>query len=316
MDLYSEIIKGNTNALSKAITLVESTLEEDQKKSQKLLSKLLSNNNNNNSIRIGITGIPGVGKSTFIEKFGGIFLKENKKVAVLAIDPSSEKTQGSILGDKSRMQTLANHKNIFIRPSSNSGILGGVSNKTRDNIILCEAAGYDIIIIETVGVGQSETIVNQLVDIMLLLTITGAGDRLQAIKRGIIELAHLIVITKDDGDNKDKAKETALDFHNILALNAPMENRWVQKAVRCSAQENTGIDEINIIIEKYIRHIKLNNFFNVKRKKQDIYWINKIIKDELGNKKYNELRKNNMLQDIENKIIEEKVNLHDIIQEL
>jgi len=312
MDLYSEIIKGNTNALSKAITLVESTLEKDQKKSQELLSKFLSNNNN--SIRIGVTGIPGVGKSTFIEKFGIVFLK--KKVAVLAIDPSSEKTKGSILGDKSRMQTLSNHKNVFIRPSSNSGILGGVSNKTRDSIILCEAAGYDIIIIETVGVGQSETIVNQLVDIMLLLTIAGAGDRLQCIKRGIIELAHLIIITKDDGDNENKVKETVLDFNNTLALNAPMENRWFQKVLRCSAQENTGIDEINIIIEEYIRHVKLNNFFNVKRKKQDIYWINKIIKDELGNRRYNELREKNILQDIENKIIEEKINLYDIIQEL
>ena len=220
MDLYSEIIKQNPNALSKAITLAESNLESDQIVSQNLISKF---EKNNNSIRIGITGIPGVGKSTFIEKFGQTFLDQNKKVAILAIDPSSEKSQGSILGDKSRMNELSANKNVFIRPSSNSGDLGGVANKTKDCILLCEAAGFDIIIIETVGVGQSETTVSKLVDIMLLLTITGAGDQLQGIKRGIIELAHLIIVTKDDGDNKIKAKEAVLEFKNTTSINAPID---------------------------------------------------------------------------------------------
>ena len=215
MDLFLEINKKNNNALSKAITLAESTLLEDQKLSYNLISKFPKKNN---SIRIGITGIPGVGKSSFIEKFGQTFLKEGKSVAVLAIDPSSEKTKGSILGDKSRMETLSADKNTFIRPSSNNGALGGVSNKTRESILLCEATGYDIIIIETVGVGQSETMVSQLVDIMVLLTITGAGDQLQAIKRGIIELAHLIVITKDDEDNKVKAKQTLIELKNIILI--------------------------------------------------------------------------------------------------
>jgi LAO/AO transport system kinase len=311
--LYSEIIQGNTNALSKAITLVESTLEEDKQESQKLLSKCIQKEYN--SIRIGVTGIPGVGKSSFIELFGATFLRKKKKVAVLAIDPSSEKTKGSILGDKSRMQTLSNNKNVFIRPSSNSGMLGGVSNNTKDSILLCEAAGYDIVIIETVGVGQSETIVNQLVDIMLLLTITGAGDRLQGIKKGINELANLIIITKDDGDNKEKVKETMLDYQSILSLNINTD-KCKAKVFKCSSHENTGIEEINIATKQYIQRSKENDIFNIKRNKQKIYWVNKILKEELGNRKYNELRQMNIITDIEDKIIKEKANLFDLITRL
>jgi len=314
MDLYSKIIQGDTNALSKAITLVESTLENDKKESQKLLSKCIQKEHN--SIRIGITGIPGVGKSSFIEQFGTTFLRKKKKVAVLAIDPSSEKTQGSILGDKSRMQALANNKNVFIRPSSNSGILGGVSNNTKDSIILCEAAGYDIIIIETVGVGQSETIVNQLVDVMLLLTITGAGDRLQGIKKGINELANLIIITKDDGDNQEKVKEAMLDYKSIISLNIKTNVNFIPKVFKCSSHKNTGIKEINIATEQYIQKSKETNLFNIKRNTQKIYWINKILKEELGNRKYNELKQTNMIIHIENKIIKEKKNLFDLIANL
>jgi LAO/AO transport system kinase len=314
MDLYSKIIQGDTNALSKAITLVESTLENDKKESQKLLSKCIQKEYN--SVRIGITGIPGVGKSSFIEQFGTTFLRKKKKVAVLAIDPSSEKTQGSILGDKSRMQILANNKNVFIRPSSNSGILGGVSNNTKDSIILCEAAGYDIIIIETVGVGQSETIVNQLVDIMLLLTITGAGDRLQGIKKGINELANLIIITKDDGDNQEKVKEAMLDYKSIISLNIKTDANSIPKVFKCSSHENTGIKEINIATEQYIQKSKETNLFNTKRTTQKIYWINKILKEELGNRKYNKLKQTNMIIHIEDKIIKEKKNLFNLIANL
>ena len=314
MDLYSKIIQGDANALSKAITLVESTLENDKKESQKLLSKCIQKEYN--SVRIGITGIPGVGKSSFIEQFGTTFLRRKRKVAVLTIDPSSEKTQGSILGDKSRMQTLANNKNVFIRPSSNSGILGGVSNNTKDSIILCEAAGYDIIIIETVGVGQSETIVNQLVDIMLLLTITGAGDRLQGIKKGINELANLIIITKDDGDNQEKVKETMLDYNSIMSLNIKTDANSIPKVFKCSSHENTGIKEINIATKQYIQRSKETNLFNIKRTTQKTYWINKILKEELGNRKYNELKQTNMIIHIEDKIIKEKKNLFDLIASL
>ena len=314
MDLYSEIIKGNINALSKAITLVESTLETDQEKSQELISKCIKKEYN--SVRIGVTGIPGVGKSSFIEKFGEKFIKENKKVAVLAIDPSSEKTRGSILGDKSRMQSLSNNHNVFIRPSSNSGTLGGVSNRTKDSIILCETAGFEIIIIETVGVGQSETLVSKLVDIMLLLSITGAGDRLQGIKRGIIELSHLIIITKDDGENRNRVKETILDFKSTLALNTNMDNQWIQKALSCSAQENTGILEIHKNIDKCIRQSKSTNFFNIKREEQNIFWIHKILREEIGNRKFNNLRENNLIVKIENKIIKNNINIYKIIKDI
>lgn len=314
MDLYSEIIKGNINALSKAITLVESTLETDQEKSQELISKCIKKEYN--SVRIGVTGIPGVGKSSFIEKFGEKFIKENKKVAVLAIDPSSEKTRGSILGDKSRMQSLSNNHNVFIRPSSNSGTLGGVSNKTKDSIILCETAGFEIIIIETVGVGQSETLVSKLVDIMLLLSITGAGDRLQGIKRGIIELSHLIIITKDDGGNRNRVKETILDFKSTLALNTNMDNQWIQKALSCSAQENTGILEIHKNIDQCIRQSKSTNFFNIKREEQNIFWIHKILREEIGNRKYNNLKENNLIVKIENKIIKDNINIYKIIRDI
>ena len=314
MDLYSEIIKGNINALSKAITLVESTLETDQEKSQELISKCIKKEYN--SVRIGVTGIPGVGKSSFIEKFGEKFIKENKKVAVLAIDPSSEKTRGSILGDKSRMQSLSNNHNVFIRPSSNSGTLGGVSNKTKDSIILCETAGFEIIIIETVGVGQSETLVSKVVDIMLLLSITGAGDRLQGIKRGIIELSHLIIITKDDGGNRNRVKETILDFKSTLALNTNIDNQWIQKALSCSAQEDTGILEIHKNIDQCIRQSKSTNFFNIKREEQNIFWIHKILREEIGNRKYNNLRENNLIVKIENKIIKDNINIYKIIRDI
>lgn len=314
MDLYSEIIKGNINALSKAITLVESTLETDKEKSQELISKCIKKEYN--SVRIGVTGIPGVGKSSFIEKFGEKFIKENKKVAVLAIDPSSEKTRGSILGDKSRMQSLSNNHNVFIRPSSNSGTLGGVPNRTKDSIILCETAGFEIIIIETVGVGQSETLVSKLVDIMLLLSITGAGDRLQGIKRGIIELSHLIIITKDDGENRNRVKETILDFKSTLALNTNMDNQWIQKALSCSAQENTGILEIHKNIDKCIRQSKSTNFFNIKREEQNIFWIHKILREEIGNRKFNNLRENNLIVKIENKIIKNNINIYKIIKDI
>ena len=313
MDLFSEINKRNNNALSKAITLAESTLLEDQKLCSNLISKFPKKNN---SIRIGITGIPGVGKSSFIEKFGQTFLKEGKSVAVLAIDPSSETTKGSILGDKSRMETLSAQKNAFIRPSANNGILGGVSNKTRESILLCEAAGYDIIIVETVGVGQSETAVSQLVDIMVLLTITGAGDQLQAIKRGIIELAQLIVITKDDGDNKIKAKQTLTELKNIISINSSVEKNWIPKIVKCSAKENSGITNINLIINQFIEGAKKDKDFLNKRKKQEIYWIKKTIKEEIGNKKYKEIEDNKKLNKILNDIISKKKSLLDIINNI
>ena len=287
MDLAQEILKGNITALGQAITLVESTLPEDEKIAQKLLATCLLKSGN--SIRIGITGVPGVGKSTFIETFGKLLTSQGKKVAVLAIDPTSERTKGSILGDKSRMHQLSSDKNAFIRPSPNSGTLGGVANKTSESIILCEAAGFDIILIETVGVGQSETTVNNLVDFFLLLMLAGAGDELQGIKRGIMELAHALVITKADGDNCQKAKNAALEYKSALHLFPAMENGWTPQVSTCSALENTGVEQILETITKFDAQMLSSGWKIKNRKDQNNYWLHLKVKEELGNKKYNAL---------------------------
>jgi LAO/AO transport system kinase len=287
MDLAQKILKGNITALSQGITLVESTLPEDEKIAQKLLGACLLKSGN--SIRIGITGVPGVGKSTFIETFGKLLTSQGKKVAVLAIDPTSERTKGSILGDKSRMHQLSSDKNAFIRPSPNSGTLGGVANKTRESIILCEAAGFDIILIETVGVGQSETTVNNLVDFFLLLMLAGAGDELQGIKRGIMELAHALIITKADGDNCQKAKNAGLEYKSALHLFPAMENGWTPQVSTCSALENTGIGQILETITKFDAQMLSSGWKIKNRKDQNNYWLHLKVKEELGNKKYNAL---------------------------
>jgi LAO/AO transport system kinase len=287
MDLAQEILKGNITALGQAITLVESTLPEDEKIAQQLLGACLLKSGN--SIRIGITGVPGVGKSTFIETFGKLLTSQGKKVAVLAIDPTSERTKGSILGDKSRMHQLSSDKNAFIRPSPNSGTLGGVANKTRESIILCEAAGFDIILIETVGVGQSETTVNNLVDFFLLLMLAGAGDELQGIKRGIMELAHALIITKADGDNCQKAKNAGLEYKSALHLFPAMENGWTPQVSTCSALENTGLEQILETITKFDAQMLSSGWKIKNRKDQNNYWLHLKIKEELGNKKYNAL---------------------------
>ena len=287
MDLAKEILKGNITALGQAITLVESTLPEDEKIAQKLLATCLLKSGN--SIRIGITGVPGVGKSTFIETFGKLLTSQGKKVAVLAIDPTSERTKGSILGDKSRMHQLSSETNAFIRPSPNSGTLGGVANKTRESIILCEAAGFDIILIETVGVGQSETTVNNLVDFFLLLMLAGAGDELQGIKRGIMELAHALIITKADGDNCQKTKNAALEYKSALHLFPAMENGWTPQVSTCSALENTGVEQILETITKFDAQMLSSGWKIKNRKDQNNYWLQLKVKEELGNKKYNAL---------------------------
>ena len=300
MDLFKEILKGNKVALAKGITLLESSLETDIISSQELISNCLPHSGD--SIRIGITGIPGVGKSTFIETFGKILTEKEKKVAVLAIDPTSEKTHGSILGDKSRMNKLAVDENAFIRPSPSSGTLGGVSSKTRDSIILCEAAGFDVILIETVGVGQSETIVNTICDFFLLLMLAGAGDELQGIKRGIMELAEMLVITKEDGDNLQKANNAKQEYQMALHLFPASENGWTPKVSVCSALEDTGIKDIWETISTYNQQMISNNYKDENRKKQDVYWLHHIIKEDLGNKKYNSLILEGKLDELETKL--------------
>ena len=278
-EFISEIKKGNITFLSKAITLVESTNPKHKEKASRIINACLPFSGN--SIRIGITGVPGVGKSTFIESLGNFLLKKDKKIAVLAIDPSSSVNNGSILGDKTRMEELVKQENVFIRPSASGDSLGGVARKTRETIILCEAAGFDTIFIETVGVGQSETVVHSMVDFFLLLKLAGAGDELQGIKRGIIEMADAIVINKADNDNQQAAKLAKGAFTKALHLYPLREDKWLPKVTTCSALQHKGIDSVWKIIEDYFKLIKNNNQFEIKRAKQNEFWLLETINQQL-----------------------------------
>ena len=289
MDIFKELLKGNKVALAKAITLLESSLDSDNKIAQDLLQKCFKHSGN--SIRVGITGVPGVGKSCLIEVLGKLLTSKGHKVAVLAIDPTSKKSHGSILGDKSRMHKLAIDENAFIRPSPSAGTLGGVASKTKDSIIICEAAGYDVILLETVGVGQSETAVSSICDFFLLLMLAGAGDELQGIKRGIMELADMLVITKAEGHNLQHANKARQEYQRALHLFPAMESGWTPKVSVCSALENTGVSEIWETIKSYNEHITSSNWKVENRKKQLMYWLHQSIKEELGKKKYNSLSK-------------------------
>ena len=283
----SEILAGNISFLSRAITLIESSNKKHQEKANIILNECLPHANK--SIRIGITGVPGVGKSTFIEALGMQLTEKKKKVAVLAIDPSSSINKGSILGDKTRMEELVTNKRAFIRPSPAGTSLGGVAQKTRETIILCEAAGFDTIIIETVGVGQSETMVHSMVDFFLLLKIAGAGDELQGIKRGIIEMADAIIINKSDGDNIRNASIAKVDFTRALHLYPQKNSGWKPKVLTASALEGTGVNEVMEMIESYISLVKRNNFFVSNRNHQNISWLKAIIEKNL----YDSFYKNN-----------------------
>lgn len=284
-ELVTSIIKGDKIALSRAITLVESTNPEHLEKANEVIKGCLPHANK--SVRIGITGVPGVGKSTFIEAFGKYLTSIGKKVAVLAVDPSSSISHGSILGDKTRMEELVKDENAYIRPSASGDSLGGVARKTRETIMLCEACGFDTIIIETVGVGQSETAVHSMVDFFLLLKIAGAGDELQGIKRGIMEMADTIVINKADGDNIAKAKLAKTEFNRALHLFPAKNSGWIPKVTTCSAFEKTGIDKVWEIIAEYFELTKENNYFEQKRKEQNQYWMLETINEQLKNRFYN-----------------------------
>ncbi|MBD3616931.1 MAG: methylmalonyl Co-A mutase-associated GTPase MeaB [Gracilimonas sp.] len=274
------ILSGDRMLLSRAITLIESTKKEHQELAQDIIEGCLPHSGN--SVRIGITGVPGVGKSTFIEAFGNYVIEEeNRTLAVLAVDPSSSKTRGSILGDKTRMETLSNHPRAYIRPTPTSGSLGGVARSTRETITLCEAAGFDTILIETVGVGQSETAVHSMVDFFLLLMLAGAGDELQGIKRGIMEMADSIVINKADSGNEDAAKRAMAEYKNALHLFPPTESGWIPKVATCSAFHNKGIPEVWEIIDEFVRHTKSKGFFEQKRREQASYWLDESINQEL-----------------------------------
>ena len=275
----NSIRQGDRRAMAKAITLVESTHPEKLDQGQTLLEELLPDTGK--SLRIGITGVPGVGKSTFIEAFGMRLIEAGHQVAVLAVDPSSPITGGSILGDKTRMQQLSSHPQAFVRPSPSSGVLGGVARNTREIMLLCEAAGYDVIIVETVGVGQSETMVASMADLFLVLMLPNAGDELQGIKKGILELADLIVINKADGDQKTLAQRAVREYRNALQLLKPTRASWKAKVLQCSALEQTGLVELWEVMQDFREMLKTSGEWEEHRSHQSVRWMWSLIDEEL-----------------------------------
>jgi len=299
------VLEGNKIILSKAITLVESTLESDHILAEQVIEKILPHTGN--SIRIGITGVPGVGKSTFIESFGKLVTSMNKKLAVLAIDPSSQRSKGSILGDKTRMSNLSIDPLAYIRPSASGSSLGGVSTKTRETMLLCEAAGFEVIFIETVGVGQSETTVKGMVDFFLLLMLAGAGDELQGIKKGIMEMADAIAITKADGDNKAKCERAKREYKNALHLFPPSESGWYPDVLTCSAYESEGLVKVWKVIEKFSLEMKSKDYFKRNRQFQNVEWMHDIILYSLRQKFYSNHHISNSIQSLEQDVKNKKI---------
>lgn len=300
------ILKGNIAILSLAVTLIESSKPEHQAIAEEIIERCLPYSGN--SIRVGLTGVPGAGKSTSIDSFG-MYLLQNpeNKLAVLAIDPSSEITKGSILGDKTRMERLSVAKNAFIRPSPSAGSLGGVARKTRESIILCEAAGFNHIIIETVGVGQSEIAVHSMVDFFLLIQLAGTGDELQGIKRGIMEMADGIIINKADGDNLDKAKLAQAHFRNGLHLFPTPESGWTPEVFLYSGYYETGIKEIWDMIDRYISFTKDNGYFDYRRHEQTKYWMYETINEQLKSSFYNNTQVKKDLKYFEEKVLNSQI---------
>lgn len=301
-DYVEGIVKGDITILSRAVTLVESIRPEHQVIAQEVIEKCLPYSGK--SIRIGISGVPGAGKSTSIDVFGLHVLEEKGgKLAVLAIDPSSERSKGSILGDKTRMEKLSVHPDSFIRPSPSAGSLGGVARKTRETIVLCEAAGFDKIFVETVGVGQSETAVHSMVDFFLLIQLAGTGDELQGIKRGIMEMADGIVINKADGNNIDKAKLAATQFRNALHLFPAPESGWIPQVLTYSGFYNIGIKEVWDMVYAYIDFVKVNGYFEYRRNEQSKYWMYESINEHLRDSFYHNSIIEDMLPDLEKQVL-------------
>ena len=278
-DYVEGILKRDVSVLGRAVTLIESTADAHQAIAQEVIEKCLPYSGN--SRRIGITGVPGAGKSTSIDAFGLHVLGQGHRLAVLAIDPSSERSNGSILGDKTRMEKLSQQKDAFIRPSPSAGSLGGVARKTRETIVLCEAAGYDTVFVETVGVGQSETAVHSMVDFFLLIQLAGTGDELQGIKRGIMEMADGIVINKCDGDNVERAQLAAAQFRNALHLFPPTPSKWVPEVLTYSGYFELGIDGVWDMIDRYFEYVRKTGYFERKRNEQAKYWMIETINEQL-----------------------------------
>ncbi|MDZ7933693.1 MAG: methylmalonyl Co-A mutase-associated GTPase MeaB [Emticicia sp.] len=299
------ITAGNRIILSRAITLIESQLENDRLIAQKVLEGILPQVGK--AIRIGITGVPGVGKSTFIEALGKHITSLNKKIAVLAIDPSSQRTKGSIMGDKTRMEELAHDSLAYIRPSPSGNTLGGVANKTRETMLLCEAAGFEIIIVETVGVGQSETVVKGMVDFFLLLMLSGAGDELQGIKRGIMEMADAIAITKADGNNNQKAQNARMEYVHALHLFPPTPNNWYPPVLTCSALDKTGLSEIWQVMIDFENQMKKNGYWQQNRQEQSLNWMHDYIKQYLETQFFSDKSVKENLEKISNQVLSEEI---------
>lgn len=312
--LFTGIRQSDPTTLGRAITLIESTLAEDQQAARELIQKCLPYSGN--SFRIGVTGVPGVGKSTFIETFGLSLIQKGRRVAVLAVDPSSVRTKGSILGDKTRMEGLSNHSAAFIRPSANAGTLGGVARKTRESMILCEAAGFDIILIETVGVGQSETAVANLVDFFLLLMLAGGGDELQGIKRGIMEMADLIVINKADGDNLKKAQLAMAEFKHALHLFPPMPNGWKPKVLKASALQNEGLTDIRKHIEDFRKLTCDNGFFVKNRQQQSLKILEETIHYNISEHFFHHPEINKLLKTYKKQILNREISPYEASEQL
>lgn len=301
-DYAHKILSKDRVALGQAITIIESTRSSDQVLAQEIIDACLPHAGN--SMRIGITGSPGVGKSTFVEAFGVTIIEQGQRVAALAIDPSSQLSRGSILGDKTRMEQLSSIENAFIRPSPAGTSLGGVARKTRESIILCEAAGFNTIIIETVGVGQSEIAVHSMVDLFLLLIAPGGGDELQGIKRGIVEMADIVLVNKSDGDRQALARQTRLDYKNALHLFPAKESNWIPKVLNCSALHKENILDVWKTVQLYEQQTKENDYFEQHRKTQAQYWLFESIEHHLKKQFYENTAVKKQLEVVQQRVID------------
>tara|TARA_R110002049_G_scaffold279949_2_gene459107 strand:+ start:2609 stop:3613 length:1005 start_codon:yes stop_codon:yes gene_type:complete len=299
------ILSKNRVILSRAITIIESNLESDKLLAKEIIQTILPASGN--SIRIGVTGVPGVGKSTFIEAFGKHLITKGHKVAILSIDPSSQRSKGSILGDKTRMEELSNLENAYIRPSASGDTLGGVANKTGETMLLCEAAGYDVVLIETVGVGQSETAVHGMTDFFLLLMLSGAGDELQGIKKGIMEMADMVVINKADGDNIRNSELARLQYQNALYIFPKSDSGWTPVVTKASSTKNTGIDTVWDEILNYKKLVTENGYFEKNRNQQNIKWMYNNINEALKQLFYGSKNIKDQLSELEKEVVSAEI---------
>lgn len=313
-DYVDGIKAGNRTILSRAITLIESNAKAHFDMAQQVIQAVLPLTGN--SVRVGITGVPGAGKSTFIEAFGNMLCDKGYKVAVLAVDPTSSVTKGSILGDKTRMETLTKNPSAFIRPSPAGGTLGGVNRKSRETLLLCEAAGYDIILVETVGVGQSETTVRSMVDFFLLLVLTGAGDELQGIKKGVMELADAITINKCDGENAKRAMVAQGDYERMLHYIRPATEGWKTHAYKCSAMSKQGLPELWDVIQEFVKITKESGAFNTRRQSQTLTWVDSMIEEHLKNLFYQNTVVQGRMPEVQDYVLRGKLSPSQAVEEL